>query len=62
MGGHGTQGPHRGIGKLCGSAPPVVADRWLGRALMVVEETEAADKPARTTDIAKMRTASFIVG
>jgi hypothetical protein len=39
-----------------------VADWWLGMALVVGDETEAAAAPATTTDRAKMRIASFIVG
>jgi hypothetical protein len=47
---------HIGIGKLA------VADWWLGMALVVDDETAAAAPPAMTTDRAKMRMASFIVG
>jgi hypothetical protein len=49
-------GPHPGTGRLA------VADRWLATGRVVEVETEAAATPAKTTDKAKMRTASFIVG
>jgi hypothetical protein len=39
-----------------------VADWWLGRTRALLEEREAAAAPAKTTDMAKMRIASFIVG
>jgi len=52
----GSPGAHHGIGLLA------VADWWLGMALVVGDETEAAAAPATTTDRAKMRIASFIVG
>jgi hypothetical protein len=52
----GIPGPQTGIGTLA------VADWWLGMAGLVVDETEAAATPAKTTERAKMRMASFIVG
>jgi hypothetical protein len=47
-------GPQPGPGK------PAVADWWLGMATVL--EVEAAAAPATTTNRAKMRMVSFIVG
>ena len=52
----GSPGAHSGIGKWA------VADCWLGMALVVDDEMEAAAAPAKTTDKAMMRMASFMVG
>jgi len=38
------------------------ADWWLGRERALLEEMEAAAAPAKTTDMAKMRMASFMIG
>jgi hypothetical protein len=39
-----------------------VADWWLGRARAVEFDMEAAATPAKTTEKAKMRMASFMIG
>jgi hypothetical protein len=49
-------GPHIGSGILS------VADWWLGMAGALLDVVAAAATPATTTDSAKMRIASFIVG
>jgi hypothetical protein len=49
-------GSHVGIGLLS------VADWWLAMGRVVVEETEAAAAPAKTTANAMMRIVIFIVG
>jgi len=51
----GNPGAQSGIGLLA------VAAWWLGSARLE-EETEAAATPTKTTDRAKMRTASFMIG
>jgi hypothetical protein len=43
-----------------GSEP--VADWWLAKTRELDDESEAAAAPAKTTDRAKIRMASFIVG
>lgn len=52
----GSPGAQRGIGILA------VAACELGIACVAEDETEAAATPARTTERAKMRMASFIEG
>jgi hypothetical protein len=52
----GNPGAHNGTGLW------VVADWWLGTALAEECDTEAAATPTKTTESAKMRTASFIAG
>lgn len=52
----GTPGPHVGVGNA------EVADWWLARTLGALEERAAAAAPANTTDRAKMRMASFMIG
>jgi hypothetical protein len=39
-----------------------VADWWLGSTFVVAEDREAAARPVTTTDRAKTRMASFIIG
>ena len=39
-----------------------VADWWLGMACVVEDETVAAAAPVKTTDRAKIRMASFMIG
>jgi hypothetical protein len=57
LAGHvGSPGAQSGIGILA------VADWELGKAGLEEDETEAAAAPAKTTDNAKMRIASFIIG
>jgi len=51
----GSPGTQPGIGMLA------VAD-WCLRRALVLEEKEAAATPAKTTERAKIRMASFIVG
>lgn len=52
----GNPGAQRGTGL------PAVAAWWLGTMLFEWEATEAAATPTKTTESAKMRTASFIIG
>jgi len=52
----GTWGPHSGIGLLA------VADWWLGKAGAVFGETVAAAAAERTSETAKRRMASFMIG
>jgi hypothetical protein len=52
----GSPGAQSGIGLVA------VADWWLGRTRAEECETEAAATPTRTTESAKRRMASFIVG
>jgi hypothetical protein len=54
--GQGIPGPHPGVGKA------EVADWWLARTFEGVEERVAAAAPAKTTQRAKMRRASFMIG
>jgi hypothetical protein len=49
-------GPHCGIGIFA------VADWWLAMTFEVEDERLAAAAPAKTTDNAKIRKASFIIG
>ena len=49
-------GPHVGVGS------PEVAERWLAMACAGVEETDAAARPATTTESARTRMMSFIIG
>lgn len=58
----GTWGPHSGVGREFGVGKLAVADWWLARTRALLEETEAAAAPAKTTDMAKMRMASFMIG
>jgi hypothetical protein len=56
----GTWGPQAGAGReLLGTGRLPVADWWLAMARELEDEREAA---AKTTDSAKIRMASFIVG
>jgi hypothetical protein len=52
----GTWGPQPGVGRLA------AVDWWLGSTRVLLEETVAAAAPANTTDMAKMRMASFMIG
>jgi len=52
----GTPGPQAGTGRAA------VADWWLAGTRGVEDETVAAAAPANTTDSAKMRIASFMIG
>jgi hypothetical protein len=52
----GPPGPHCGIGIVA------VADWWLGRTGAFLDVVAAAATPPTTTERAKMRMASFIVG
>ena len=49
-------GPHPGTGMLA------EADWWLAMTFEVEDDRPAAAAPAKTTDSAKIRIASFIIG
>jgi hypothetical protein len=52
----GANGPHAGIGKLA------LADWWPTKVFELDEDTDAAAKPATTTQTAKARMMSFMIG
>ena len=56
----GMPGWQTGAGRVSGPGPAAAAERWLGSTCELTDGNEAVASPAKTTNIAKKRSANFM--